>query len=622
MSSCTTFRVVLVVALAAVAGAVGAEGQETRAPRDGERPAVTSEVFGVVTIAGTGAPARGSRVTLAAGERNRSQRTVTDESGRFRFTGLAPDKYRLTASKAGHVTGTFGQSAPGRPGTPIQLEAGQRFEANLQIARGSVITGTVVDEYGEVAPGIQVRVLRYGMQGGQRALQGAGTATTDDRGIYRVFGLQPGEYLLAATPRNVDARMAPNDGARAAIQGTRDPAGRGAPTMRDDPDAPRLREDLAGLPGPEGDETATGYAAVYYPGTTAPAQAAPIALGLSEERSGIDVQLQRVPVAAIEGVVINPTGRAVQNVQVVLVSAGTRVPGTGGGTARADGDGRFRLANVPPGQYTLMARGAVGGEREAAGRPQDRRAGRGRRPERLWAATDVAVDGRDLSNVTLSLQQGLTIAGRILFNGTTRPVPADLSVLRVNAVPVPDPGMGRELLSAAEGTVDSAGRYTIPGIIPGRYRIVASGADRDWHLESSVLDGQDTLDFPPVIGPGQNLSSSVITFTDHYATLGGTLLDGRGRPASSGTLILFPSDPRYWGPGARRIQTARPATDGTFTFGGLPTGDYRLVAALDPEPGSWFDPAFLQQIDPDAERVSLGDGERKLVTVTVRAPAR
>ena len=67
---------------------------------------------------------------------------------------------------------------------------------------GSVITGTVVDEYGEATAGTQVRVMRYVMQGGRRTLQQAGTGSTDDRGIYRVYGLQPGDYIVSAVPRN------------------------------------------------------------------------------------------------------------------------------------------------------------------------------------------------------------------------------------------------------------------------------------------------------------------------------------------------------------------------------------------------------------------------------------
>ena len=74
---------------------------------------------------------------------------------------------------------------------------------------------------------------------------------------------------------------------------------------------------------------------------------------------------------------------------------------------------------------------------------------------------------------------------------------------------------------------------------------------------------------------------------------------------------MYPSDSRYRTPQSRRIVRTRPATDGRFTFRNLPPGEYRLAPVLDPEPGSWFDPAFLQQLDGGAMRITIGEGEKK-----------
>src|SRR5690606_9380240 len=64
-------------------------------------------------------------------------------------------------------------------------------------------TGIVVDEHGEPAAGTQIRALRYVMQTGERRLQMAGQDQTDDRGMYRIFQLQPGDYMINAVPRNM-----------------------------------------------------------------------------------------------------------------------------------------------------------------------------------------------------------------------------------------------------------------------------------------------------------------------------------------------------------------------------------------------------------------------------------
>ena len=133
-------------------------------PRDGRgggQPlaAGTAAISGTVVVAGTGQPARRARITLNATEGGGSRTAMTDEEGRYAFTGVGPGRYMLSASKTGHVGVIFGQTRAGRPGTPIQLTDGQQFAANLQLPRGSVITGTVVDEYGEPTPGTQVRVM-------------------------------------------------------------------------------------------------------------------------------------------------------------------------------------------------------------------------------------------------------------------------------------------------------------------------------------------------------------------------------------------------------------------------------------------------------------------------------
>lgn len=228
---------------------------------------------------------------------------------------------------------------------------------------------------------------------------------------------------------------------------------------------------------------------------------------------------------------------------------------------------------------------------------------------------DVSVDGRNVSNLLLTLQPGMTVSGRIVFEGST-PVPADLSRLRVTASPVDLPGPGREIASSVAGRADGSGRFTIAGVVPGRYRLTASGAP-GWTLASSVVSGQDTLDFPLEVKPTHSVSGAVLTFTDRPTEIAGTIVDEKGQPASEYTIIVYPADREFWTPGSRRIFSQRPATDGRFTFRNLPSGEYRIAPVLDPEPGTWFDPAFLQQLDSTALRVPLGEGEKKVQNLRI-----
>ena len=138
--------------------------------------------------------------------------------------------------------------------------------------------------------------------------------------------------------------------------------------------------------------------------------------------------------------------------------------------ARADSEGRFRLSNVPPGSYRLFARAAVpqsGGP--TAGGPGGGRAIRPLGPQstalRLWGSIDVPVDGRHLTNVIVTLQQGLTVSGRVAFQDTTLQPPADLTRLRISLTPA-DPGSAPGVMMNAFGSASSSGGAPgVPGVV-------------------------------------------------------------------------------------------------------------------------------------------------------------
>lgn len=565
-------------------------------------------------MAGTGQPARKVRVSLSGAEIRGSRAVTTDDQGRFLFTGLPTGRYSLSASRPGHMTVTYGQRQPGRPGTQIQLSDGQKFVAHLQIPKSSVITGTVFDENGEPSPQVSVRAMRIQVQNGERTSLSSNAATTDDRGIYRIFGLQPGDYLVCATPRNQG--LSEVERVRVELQAMRQ-ALQSMP-QGDETRARALRDRIAGLQSSAADapeETPPGYAPVCYPGTLSTASAGTITLGVADERTAIDFQLQLAPLARVEGTVMNPTGAALREIQIRLTDLNQLSDGFGSTATRADSEGRFRLPNVAPGQYRLTARATLPPPRPAA-RPAPAGRGRGEGPGRaepitLWASADIVVDGQNLSNVMLSLQQGISVSGQLRFEGSTPP-PADLTRLRVTLAPFGSNPFG----GAASGRVDASGRFSIASVVPGRYRVTASGAP-GWFVESANVGGQDALDIPVEIKGNQNLPSVQITFTDRQTELTGTLADSRSQPATDYTLVVFPSDSRFWMRSARRIQTARPATDGRFTFRNLPAGDYLLAPVVDLEPGSHYDAGFLQQLEANAVRITLQPGEKKIQDLTV-----
>jgi hypothetical protein len=96
------------------------------------------------------------------------------------------------------------------------------------------------------------------------------------------------------------------------------------------------------------------------------------------------------------------------------------------------------------------------------------------------------------------------------------------------------------------------------------------------------------------------------------------LQESTGAATSDFTIVIFPSEQRFWMPGARRIQATRPATDGRFSFRSLPAGDYRLVAVTDIETGQWFDPAFLRPLLGASIGITLAEGEQKIQDIRIK----
>jgi hypothetical protein len=167
--------------------------------------------------------------------------------------------------------------------------------------------------------------------------------------------------------------------------------------------------------------------------------------------------------------------------------------------------------------------------------------------------------------------------------------------------------------------VDDTGKFTITGVIPGRYTLrgnaplaPGSGPGAPWRLGSAVMKGRDVLDFPIDVAPGDELTDAVVTFTDATQSIGGSLQDASGRPAPDYTIVIFAADKAYWTPSSRRVRTVKPGTDGKFTVANLPPGDYRMAAVVDVAPSDINDPAFLEQIVGTSFAIKLGVGENKV----------
>jgi uncharacterized protein (DUF2141 family) len=588
-------RIVLVLAIAC-----GAAAAAQPPARDNARVAAgTASISGTVFVAGEAKqPARRVRVTLTNVARTSpGQTTTTDDGGAFTFRGLRAGLYELQAFKNAYLRASYGASRPDRAGTPVVVKDGEAVtNLAMTIARGSVITGLVRDIGGRPVPGVNVRVLRLGYNAvtGERTLGAPSTgsaAFTDDRGEYRTYGLPPGGYLVVVVPStssgrsNEDIRQLTTAEVRQALQAARS----GASIAAAKPGQPLLAPSSARV----------NYAPVFHPGATDIGAAAPIALGVSEERTGVDVTIQLVPTATISGTISSPSGALPQSLSVRLVPAGPQTEmlaaaGLRGLTAQPRPDGTYVFTGVPPGAYAIKA--IIGRGRGAAPNTPTQ-----------WAAADVTVSGQDL-DVPLTLQPGVAVNGRVVFEGL-KPTAAELQALSFMLVP---PGSGGQVQTSGGGRVDAEGRFTFAGVTPDTYQFVttwnAPGAREKWTIKSSTANGREAFEAPLRVNSNETLDWTV-TFTDKPTGLTGLLKDPGGRPATDYYILVFSSDRKYWTPGSRRVRMTRPATDGSYSVKGLPPGEYYLAAPTDLETGEWNDPVLLEQLVRSSAKITLRDGE-------------
>jgi hypothetical protein len=263
----------------------------------------------------------------------------------------------------------------------------------------------------------------------------------------------------------------------------------------------------------------------------------------------------------------------------------------------SDASGRFTFLAVPPGQYLLRA----------LLEPSD---GVGMR----WATSPVQVADRDIGPVTLTLQPGFRVAGRIAIDGDPATLPMNRLFVILESTDRTLVGEFSEHQVAPDGTFRSAGAP------PARYRVTLP-LPSGWFVKSITSKGQIAEDLP--FDLTESLDDLGITVSNRGAKVRGTVRTGTSAADPTAAVVVFPVDPRQWvdfSAYARGIKDVRASRDATFSIGDLPEGDYFIVA-LPQQQLDWGQPRFFETLSRLATRVTLGPGETRsldLRTVTVK----
>ena len=125
-------------------------------PRDTTKTG-TAVIRGHVFDAGSGRPLRKAQVRVFAPELRENRLATTDANGAYEIKDLVAGRYQLNASKGSFVQLQYGQSRPFEPGKPLEIANGQTIEkVDFSLPRGGIITGRILDEFGEPASDVQV----------------------------------------------------------------------------------------------------------------------------------------------------------------------------------------------------------------------------------------------------------------------------------------------------------------------------------------------------------------------------------------------------------------------------------------------------------------------------------
>ncbi|HEV3058811.1 MAG TPA: carboxypeptidase-like regulatory domain-containing protein [Vicinamibacterales bacterium] len=532
----------------------GAPAQPAPA-RDTTAKTGTARIRGHVVAAENGAPLRRAQVRATSSEFRENRVTATDEKGAFEFKDLPAGRYNISASKGSFVSLQYGQTRAFEGGKPLEVPDGQTVEKiDFVLPRGSVITGRVVDEYGEPAADVQVASMRSQFVQGRRRLVPTGRfASTNDIGEFRLFGLPPGQYYLSAMMRNFSFG--------------------------------------------DSDER-TGYAQTYYPGTASPAEAQRIKVDLGQSVSDVNMTLITERTSRISGSVADSQGRPVAMGNVMAMPRG----GSGmffgpSANAQIKPDGTFTISGVAPGDYSLRANVGF----SASGDVE-------------FAVADVTASGDDISGVHLMTSKMVTATGRVVAQDAAAAQLLRLPIRLFTTAVNPDDSM--MMMGGGGGVVKDDFTFELK-VSPGKFRLTAQPAP-GWALRAVRHNGIDVTDSGLEFTAGGDASGIEVELTNHPSDLSGLVTNSRGELARDYTVMVFSQDRDQWSGNSRYRGGGRPDQDGRFEIRALPAGKYYAIALDYVDSGEAGDPELLERIHTKATAFSINDGETKTLDLKLQ----
>jgi 5-hydroxyisourate hydrolase-like protein (transthyretin family) len=522
-------------------------------------------IQGVVLRGNTDLPAAGVHVAIYAAAENvvdkPIQTTATDGSGTFRLTGLAPGGYSIRFSREGYADSYLGErhNNHGLFVRIVDVAAGQTTQdIVMRLAPTGSVSGTVRDVRGMPVVGIPVRLSRsvFG-DDGTKEFQSSGMATSDDRGEYRIFGIESGRYYVSA----------------------------GANPLR----------------VIKGNESVEPFAISYYPGADDLANARAIELEPGGNVERIDFTLRMPKFYRVRGRIID---------------GATNMPPLSPGIATNTGTWNLNQKSYDPKTGNFEIDGLAPGEFKVSAWIRGSQCGVPFMPDELFTtnaygipsyagasgSTSVRLGDGDLENVMVVIRHGGCLKGNVTTEG--KPLPhwfplelrnEDEKEIRISIL------------------IQNDGQFKVDGLLPGKYRLIPQRLPEGFYLKAAAYGEADILK-APLEFDAEGSKELQILLSSKVAHAEGRVTTASGKPMAGVLVALVPEGlrTRY-----DLYVTTDTNEDGKFILDDLAPGDYSAFAWESLEENSWMNADVIARYQQYGQPVHLAEDSKEILNLTV-----
>jgi hypothetical protein len=538
-----------------------------------------STVHGRVIYEDTRRPLRRVEVRIydpAARSKTRHLMTWTNGRGEFQIADVPAGKYFVVVNAPGIIISSPYNSEEQRDITSVTVDGTSRSEVIVRVKRGGAISGRVTYADSDPAINASIRVLRKQEGKWTPVSVGVGSndrALTDERGVYRVSGLLPGEYLVGATEEKWAIEL----------------------TARDEPNGSNLLNRAL-------------LATTYYDGATSLTGATVLSIQAGDEQKDINIILAERPVHSISGTVTlkdntSPIARARISLkrkdESSAFASDLEDPVT-----NTNEQGRFTFDEVEDGNYTITITSPRWFSRSDDFPTASQVANAGQRF--VGKTLEVTVAGADLADLVIEVASGSRISGTVAVEGG-KPLPHNVLVYAATEV--------RQRQASSPIRVQVDGTFTIEGVPSGvTYLRTSVPPDNQYYTKSVIVGKTDLLRGPLVVKEDEDITKVRIVISPDVARLSGRVLAADGKtPQPGASVVLISTDTDQQKSTSARIFGFANA-DGGFRLIGAP-GEYLAIVMRPGEFVYELSNDALRLRNPKAQRLVLQAGENDRVDI-------